>query len=132
MNQHWFKGGILILLFIAIVLINSSYQQRINAEEDRILQMREVEQKQYIADQKRDCLNIYETEGKKWDNVRGWSYNDLSDSCEIVYDDTKRKSESECEAMLADAKEVLGENPVTSNILIDYLHCMDGTFHKTF
>jgi uncharacterized lipoprotein YehR (DUF1307 family) len=40
------------------------------------------------AKAKIDCLKIYESEGKKWNNVSGWSYSDLL-GCEVAYKDPK-------------------------------------------
>ncbi len=41
--------------------------------------------KEYISNRKKECLNIYETESKKYNNVNSYSYNTTEDACYLEY-----------------------------------------------
>jgi uncharacterized protein HemX len=53
--------------------------------------------KEYVADRKKDCLAIYETESDKWTNVLGWRYSEIDDECFIRYRDPNPKSDAKCD-----------------------------------
>jgi len=57
----------------------------------------EQEKKEYAADRKNDCLNIYKTESDKWNNARGWRYDDINDECYVRYKDPSPKSDAKCD-----------------------------------
>jgi len=65
-------------------------QARIQQEQDK---------KEYIADRKQDCLNIYKTESDKWNNVKGWRYNEIDDDCLIRYKNSSPKSDAKCDEL---------------------------------
>lgn len=65
-----------------------SEQEKIKAEQDK---------KEYLADRKNDCLDIYKTESDKWNNVRGWRYDEEDDLCYIRYKDPEPKSDAKCD-----------------------------------
>ena len=93
---------------------------------------KEQEARDYVARQKSACLGIYEAEGKKYNNVSSWRYVDLTDKCEITYNETKKKTVAQCEEGLNASKEVYKPDPVPPYAFSLYLHCLDGTFIKEF
>jgi hypothetical protein len=86
----------------------------------------ELEQKKYIADRKQDCLNIYKTESDKWNNAKGWRYNETSDDCLIRYKDPNPKSDEKCDETYPTDK---GYGLDTS---LDNMLCKDGEFENSF
>lgn len=103
-------------------------QQQLELQEERIKEEARIEQakKEYTADRKRDCLDIYETEGEKWNNVRGWRYDEVDDECFIRYKDPDPKSDSECDESY----------PVGGDSGFLFLRmrslCKEGEFENTF
>ncbi|MFA4941082.1 MAG: hypothetical protein WC582_00585 [Patescibacteria group bacterium] len=98
-------------------------QQKIKIQSDMDAEnaRNELETKKYIADRKQDCLNIYKTESDKWNNVRGWRYNEFKDSCLIRYEDQKPKTSIECDKVY-DGIEYFWENTL----------CKEGEFENSF
>jgi hypothetical protein len=78
----------------------------------------------YIADRKDACLKIYTTESDKWNNVKGWQYNEEADRCYIEYKDPEPKTDEECDALYP-AKGQLSN-------FVRNAACKDGTFEKGF
>lgn len=89
-SKNWFKLAGIILIIFAIT-------QYFNYLDKKSTLVEEQSKREYIAKRKTDCLAIYKTESDKWNNVRGWQYNEPSDSrfsfnadtCEIIYKDNK-------------------------------------------
>lgn len=107
----------------------TSKQNSIERQQQSELEAKkELDKKEYSAKQKTACLDIYQAEGKKWNNVVGWSYDDKWDSCEVTYKEAEPKADAECEKIAADYKKETGE----TYPILTYLHCIDGTFSKTF
>lgn len=129
-----------ITIIVASVIIGGFYYAtQVNKQESierqqqvELFAKKELEEKEYIADQKSACLNIYKTESDKWGNVRGWNYNVDTDKCEITYNDPNKKSRAECEQDLEDTKKIYGDNPAPSYAFGLYLQCLDGTFVNEF
>jgi len=69
----------------------------------------EQEKKEYTASRKSDCLNIYETEDEKWNNVRGWRYDENDEKCLIRYKDPKPKTDKECDEFYP-LKDITGDS----------------------
>lgn len=92
----------------------------------------EQDTKEYAAKQKTACLDIYTTEGKKWNNVSGWDYSADTDKCEITYKDAKKKTQEQCDKALADLKAIYKDAPLSPYAISSYIHCIDGTFSKEF
>lgn len=90
-------------------------------EEEQAALKREQEEKDFDAKRKNDCLKIYETEGDKWNNVRGWRYSEFNDTCYIQYKDPNPKTEKECDELYT------GVDFFLENAL-----CKDGTFENSF
>lgn len=95
-----------IIIWISIIINQSlkqksiEYQKRLDIElekekldieRDEIEAQQELKKKEYIANRKKDCLEIYESEKKNWSNTNSYSYNILSDTCSIEYKDNDWK-----------------------------------------
>lgn len=88
----------------------------------------EQTQKEYVAKRKSDCLDIYKTEGAKWNNATGWRYAEDSDLCYIEYKEEKPKTKTECEDLYP--SELNGVK-----ILFNFFKrslCEDGRFENSF
>jgi len=105
---------VIAAIVLAIGLFAVQYNKQQSIERQQVLKLQEEklreevraeqEQKEYIAERKRDCLAIYEAESDKWNNVQGWNYREPltttseleklalirhnNDTCEIIYKDT--------------------------------------------
>jgi len=144
LKENWFKLAILVIVVgMSLGVLNylNTRNTLVKQEQDaRVLQdtqnkiaKAESDKKEYIANRKKDCLAIYETEGKKFNNVTSWSYDESTDSCKVVYAVKDKKTIVQCAADFAEAKKLLPEGkPVPSFITTDYAHCVDGTFENTF
>ena len=127
------------ILIASIVLGGFYYFSQVNKQksierQQQIEQQATLEQdkRKYTADQKDACLGIYKAESDKWNNVNEWSYDELNDRCEITYKDPNKKTEAQCQKGLDDVKAIYKDEPVPPSSFISYLHCIDGTFTKTF
>lgn len=130
----------LAIILVAIILGISFYAVQINKqksiekqqqidqalEREKILLQQEQDKKEYIADRKSDCLAIYKTESDKWNNVRGWRYDEIDDDCLIRYKDPNPKSDAKCDE-LHPTNAGLGLSVYFDNIL-----CKDGEFENSF
>lgn len=113
--------------------VQSNKQNSIERQQQLDLALKEEQnKKQYIASQKGVCLDIYESEGKKWNNVTGWYYNESTDVCSITYKDQNPKTKAQCEKSFASVKEIYDGEIIPPDVFIEYLHCLEGTFQKTF
>ena len=86
----------------------------------------EQDQKDYIAERKKDCLAIYKTESDKYNNVRGWRYSEDDDKCFIRYKDPSPKSKAQC-----DKDYPVGGEYKFIFFLANSL-CKDGEFENSF
>ena len=84
-------------------------------------------QREYVADQKSACLEIYKEEGEKWNNVNGWRYEEIGDTCFIEYREIPARTQAQCDE---DFKNEQGE--VIPLFIIDWLNCNSGVFEKQF
>ena len=89
-NNNWFK----IAALIVILVVGFNYLSFLKENNDNRIAS---ENKEYIANRKKDCLNIYKTEVDNWNNVRGWRYSEIDDLCYIRYKDPEPKTEQECD-----------------------------------
>ena len=134
------KLSIPAAILIASIVLGGFYYSVEKNKQSSIEKQQQIEQaakleqskREYIAEQKTTWLDIYTTEGKKWNNVSGWDYNADTDKCEITYKDPKKRTEAECDKDLADAKEIFKGEALPPNIFMTYLRCVDGTFVKEF
>lgn len=101
-------------------------QEKRQLEESKNKQAEELAKKEYAADRKNDCLNIYKTEGAKWNNVRGWRYDEEKDNCYISYKDNEPKTDAECDKLYL-TKGEYGYLVFRANLL-----CKDGEFENSF
>lgn len=65
------------IIITSIILGGFYYVSQINKQKSIEKQQQaqlESEKRNYIAERKRDCLNIYKTESDKWNNVESWNY----------------------------------------------------------
>jgi len=106
------KLSLPVVILIASIILGGFYyasqvnkqksiekQQMIKLQDDRRIEEAKAEQanKEYVAKRKIECYDIYEKEGKKFNNVENFGYvkscgigGDLfcqDDSCEIIYKD---------------------------------------------
>ncbi len=134
--KNWFKVGIIFVVLIAIAAafyLYQDYLERSTATETwERLKKEEESKKEYVAERKTDCLDIYKTEGAKWNNVRGWRYDDNADLCYITYKESNPKSKAQCEKDLDALKAIFSPDSVPPNFFMDYLNCIDGNFEKSF
>lgn len=123
-----------VILIASVVLGGFFYASQVNKQGSIEKQQRiELEAKErqdkidYSAKRKSDCLDIYKTEGAKWNNVNGWRYDDSKDVCYIQYKQTPKKTNAECD------KEYKGaDGKVLPIFFSDWLLCYDGLFEKSF
>ena len=99
---------------------------RVEASKEAELARAELETKKYTADRKQDCLDIYKTESDKWNNVRGWRYNETSDDCLIRYKDPNPKSDEKCDETYPTDK------GYGFDTFLDNMLCKDGEFENSF
>ena len=130
-----------IAIIVAVIVVTIGYyavqinkqksierQQMIELEQQKQLELTKTEQakKEFSAKRKKDCLDIYETEGKKWNNVRGWRYSEIDDLCYVRYSDPNPKTKAECDENYPtggdDGLVWLGKN----------ILCKDGEFENSF
>ncbi len=103
-------------------------QQQVKSEEDKRLAEAKAEQdkKEYAAKKKNDCLDIYKTESDKWNNVRGWRYQESEDNCFIRYKAPTAKSEAQCDE----------DYPIGGDYGLGFLRenslCKEGEFENNF
>lgn len=122
------------ILIGAVILGGFYYYSQVNKQKSiekqqqiDVLAKKEQENKNYVAEQKSACLSIYETEGKKWNNVNGWRYDDINDVCYVEYKSSPRPTKAECDAKYKDE-----EGKVYPLLFMDFLLCQDGLFEKSF
>lgn len=96
-----------------------SEQDRTKAEQDK---------KEYAADRKSDCLKIYETESEKWNNVRGWRYDETGDQCYIRYKEPVAKTDAKCDELYP----TQSDNRFSLTFWRENLLCKEGEFENTF
>lgn len=84
-------------------------------------------QREYIADQKSACLDIYKQENGKWNNVNSWRYDEIADSCFVEYRETEKKTPEQCDEIY---KNEQGE--VIPLFIVDWLNCNSGIFEREF
>ncbi|PIR78180.1 MAG: hypothetical protein COU28_03060 [Candidatus Magasanikbacteria bacterium CG10_big_fil_rev_8_21_14_0_10_36_16] len=101
-------------------------QEKRSLEEKKAEQAQDQAQKEYIAERKSDCLDIYKTESDKWNNVRGWRYSEDDNECFIRYKEPNPKSDAKCD-----------ENYPTGGdygfiFFRDNSLCKDGEFENSF
>lgn len=65
--------------------IERQQTQKLEAEQTQKNLEMEQKQKEYVAQRKSSCLDIYENEHKNWNNVNGWWYKEEDDACVIQY-----------------------------------------------
>lgn len=131
LKQNWFKIGILLVALLVIATAFFSYQSYLDrksaAETMEQLRKEAESKKEYIADRKTDCLAIYKTESDQWNNVRGWRYDEESDSCFIRYREPNPKSDAKCDELYP----TTGDGRLFSwwreNLL-----CKEGEFENSF
>ncbi len=135
--DNWFRLIIVLVsavlvTFIGIYLNKKSELAEIRQIQEQQLQ-KEKDQKEFAADQKTACLNIYKTESSEWNNVSGWQYNEGKNECIIEYKQQPKKTKEQC---TEDYNELTESLPEESNIrfdrLLEYAYCLDGLFIKTF
>ena len=84
-------------------------------------------QREYVADQKSVCLDIYKQENQKWNNVNSWRYDEAGDSCFIEYKEIPAKTAEECDELY---KNQQGE--IIPLFIVDWLNCTNGVFEREF
>lgn len=125
-------GSLVIGGFFYAIQVNKQesieMQQRLELQSKQTQQTLEDErkQKEYLAERKSDCLDIYTTEDKKWNNIRGWRFDESNELCYIRYKDPKPKTDEECDSMYS-TKGDFGHIFFRDNLL-----CKDGEFENTF
>ena len=91
------------------------------AEQDSVKS--ELEEKEFDAERKNDCLKIYESENDKWNNVQGWRYEELEDQCYVVYKSEKKSSDVQCDELYPKDN---------SYFALDNALCKAGNFQRRF
>ena len=137
-KQNWFKICILLIIAFAIFqYFNFKDRERTdkmlkdNMEQARIA---EEKKKEYAADRRKECLDIWQAESKKWNNVQSWAYYEYKDECEITYKlpVSDRKSKQQCELEYNTCKESTSKDSFDTYCFMAELSCIDQTFTKTF
>ncbi len=134
------KIGLPASILIASVIIGgfvyaSQISKQFSIEKQQLIE-KEIKEKQenrdYAAKQKVACMDIYSTEGKKWNNVTSWNYDAEKDECVITYKDPNKKAKITCEKDFADMKEIYKGEQVPISVIVNYLECIEGVFTKRF
>ncbi|MBD0327986.1 MAG: hypothetical protein ICV68_16280 [Pyrinomonadaceae bacterium] len=126
LTENWFKVAVLLVaIFFGMVYFNN--QQA--AEAERRIQAEIERRREYAAERKDACLNIYKTESDKRKNTTGWRYEEDEDTCYIEYKDNEPAPKEECEEM----KPPDTLQPDTWIRLYRlYELCMNGRFERSF
>lgn len=112
------------IIILGFVLIAGIMIHTKNAE----LEQKKLEaQREYVADQKSACLDIYKQENQKWNNVNSWRYDETGDSCFVEYKETPAKTPEECDELY---KNEQGE--IVPLFIVDWLNCNSGVFEREF
>lgn len=127
------------IIIVSLILGGSYYLVQTNKQKS-VEQQQQMEQaikvvqenKEYVAKQKSACLDVYTTEGNKWNNVSSWNYDEENDNCVVIYKDPKRKTEAQCNKELEESKAIFKDTTVPMYVYNIYGRCVDGTFTKTF
>src|SRR3989344_1528710 len=138
-RQNWFKL-ISLAIFLTIALSVAYYfviyipskenlkllQQQSNIEMERKIEA-EQKNKEYLISRRKDCLNIYEVEGKKWNNVQSWNFNEYDDECQITYKlpIADRKTKEQC---LEGYEKCEKDFPDNSFCFREQMRCIDQVF----
>lgn len=67
-------------------------KEKTKIESEKLSMEKSNKQKEYISKRKKDCLEIYTNEWKKWTNVNSWSFIEKDDACIIQYRNEKWKT----------------------------------------
>ncbi len=122
LKENWFKLGILILIG-ATVTIATLVFLKIEKDNNAFAQQKYVDQqaqnkRDYVEKRQKDCLDIYNQETKKWNNVTNFSYDENDDTCIITYK--------------AQNGEWKGVDCSTLGFSSDMFNCTDNTFTESF
>ena len=135
--NNWFKIGIILVLIFAVNNVRQYQRDRASNEMLKILEsrtkaseQREADHQEYISKRKRDCLDIYQTEMKKWNNTESWFYKEVDDQCAVIYKETIPKSKEQCESKYDVTN--LSPSSLKASIILERLSCEDGNFTRTF
>lgn len=125
------------IIIASIILGGFYYVTQLNKQESVERQLKDEQEakqllsnKEYAAKQKTACLDIFTTEGKKWNNVSNWDYNASNDKCIITYKDPNKKTQAQCDKDLAESKELYKDSSVPPYVWGSYFGCLDGTFTR--
>lgn len=107
-------------------------QQILKLEQDKATEVLKLEQakKEYIAERKADCLNVYKTEADKWNNVLGWRYSETDEQCFIRYKDPNPKSDAKCDEIYPVGKK--DDFDWGTTFFFKNLTCKEGEFENAF
>lgn len=122
-------------IIVASLILGGFYYMSQVSKQKSIEKQQEVEQqaqskqseKEYLAKQKDACLGIYKVESDKWNNVSGWRYDELKDTCFIQYRSNPKPTRAEC-----DAKYKGDDGKVPPLFFTEWLLCQDGLFENSF
>ena len=71
---------------------NKIQEDKNRIEEQKLQLDKDEREKEYISKRTKDCLDIYSNESKKYNNVNSWSYNRVTDKCDLEYINQKWKA----------------------------------------
>jgi hypothetical protein len=148
LSKNWFKACILAMAFIVVFSVAYYYliflpqkeqtrielkeQERLIKEQERLAQ--EIQdKKEYIAERKGECYDIYLQEKKNWNNIKDFRYSEVRDVCLVKYkSDKPAKSEKECRE--ASINIDLPGTELSDWEIYDlyYLDCVKNWFSKEF
>jgi glucan phosphorylase len=134
------KLNIPVTILIASLILGGFYYSVQVKKQESIERQHNAEQalqieqsnREYVIKQKEACLNIYTTEGKKWNNIESWDYDVEDDKCVITYKNLDKKTQAECDADLQVTKDLYKGEEVPSVVYQEYLYCSMGIFTKEF
>ncbi len=113
--------GIIAMVIIAMVGIT------IHSNKAELEQKKLESQREYVADQKSACFEIYKEEGEKWNNVTGWRYEEIGDSCFVEYKETPARTQDQCDQAFKNE-----EGDLIPIFIVDWLNCNRGVFETEF
>jgi hypothetical protein len=130
-SQNWFKAicaaSVLIVSGGVVGYLNDQSSLAREVEADRRKQQEVVRQdglardkKEFSLKRRGECLNIFKAENAKWNNVRGWTYDEDADVCFIRYRNNTRKTTEDCNDLWPLAR------------LDERFACLEGEFLSRF
>lgn len=141
LELNWFKIVISLAFLVLAVGISLYLRSLNNLAAQNLVNNKSEQLRDYAMKQKQNCLDIYQAESKKYNNVTSWNYDIVYDKCEITYKDDNPKTIDECAKTYHESigfAELFADSTSTatmetkSEATTDYTACVNGDFINRF